>query len=140
LRLVEVVFRTQLNVNQLDDLYATTRDSVDNIAVISRCDTDVLKAFIVKSWSPVVLMHLGGRQPWALVGYDDARQEILLENPISRIVRPLQYKEFERAWSTGSGDKCVLITPGKLTQARVHAVLAEYLPPQRAMRVTVRSR
>lgn len=140
LRLLEVVFRTQLNVNRLDDLYATTRGTVSSLSVVSNCDLGVLKAFVAKSWAPVVLLHSSGRRLWAVTGYDDAKQEILVENAVSRIVRPLTYSEFQKDWATSSGSKCVLITPGKLNRARVHSVLTEYLPPQRVAQVQVRSR
>jgi len=139
-RLSENIFRTQLNVSRLDDLYATTRDTVSNIAIISNCDLDVLKAFVANGWSPLVFVAFGKQQLWAISSYDDTSQEVHLENPISRIVRPLQYKEFERAWATGSGSKCALVTPGRLTEARVHTALAAYLPPQQATKVQVRSR
>lgn len=138
LSLLEVVFRTQLNVNRLDDLYATTRGKVDNISVVSNCNLDVLKGFVTTGWAPVVFLHAAGRRLWAVVGYDE--REIQVENPISRAIRTMTQSDFEKQWTTGSGQKCVLITPGQLSGNRVHFVLGKYLPPNQVTEVKVRSR
>ena len=142
LRLLEVIFKTQLNVNRLDDLYATTRREISNLSVVSNCNLDVLKGFVATSWAPVVLLvsPTGGRHLWAVIGYDDATKQILLGNPVTRVTRSLVYADFEKEWQTGSARKCVLVTPGKLSEERVHSTLGKYLPPAQVAQVGVRSR
>ena len=141
LSLLEVIFRTQLNINRIDDLYATTRGKVGNMAIISSGELNVLKAFIAQRWAPVVLLQYGNkRHLWAVMGYDNPAQQIQLGNPINSGVRIMPYADFEKEWAAGSAQKCALVTPIRLSEARVHEILAKYLPTAQASQVKVRSR
>ncbi len=126
----------------LDDFYATTRGTVQHVAVISNCSLDILKAFVAKGWPPIVMVQLQGRSPeiLSLPDYNDPLSEISLQNPNSSTKRRLSYTDFEAAWSKASRNKCVLITPQRLSDIDVQKVLGKYLPTEAFQGVSVRSR
>ena len=141
LTLLQVIFRTQLNVNKIDTLYATTRETVQHICIVSNGELDVLKAFVAQRWSPLVLLRYGNKlHLWSMMGYDNAAQQFQLGNPVTGAIRLRTYEEFEREWVRGSAKKCGLVTPLRLTQPRVHSVLGKYLPTSQISQVTVRGR
>ena len=148
--LLTMFFKNEPDVNRLEDLYASTRGKIQNMSIVSNCDLDILKAFVATGWAPIIRSRRGsGRgQLSAIMRYDDADQQIQIGNPIdarakgarSRAGRKLGYAEFEKEWTTGSGNKCVLITPKRLHDVVIHAALEKYLPEDRVDRVQVRSR
>ncbi len=142
-------FRMDHDVRRLEDLYATTRGKVQNLSVVSNCNLGVLKAFVATGWTPIILSKRTGKAHLlAVMKYDDADQKIQIGNPLgarrkgseSRRGRTLTYPEFEKEWVTGSGNKCVLITPRRLHDVEIHAALKKYLPEGQVARVQVRSR
>lgn len=141
--LLKTFFRAELNVTRLDDLYATTRGKVDNISIVSNCNLEVLKAFVVTGWAPVILLRRSGKGHLTVVmGYNDVAQQIQIGNPLGaeRGERRLTYSDFEKEWATGSGQKCVLITPQKLNESAIHTALKKHLPEDQVARIQVRSR
>ncbi len=126
----------------LDDFYATTRGTVQHVAVISNCSLDILKAFVAQGWPPIVMVQLQGRSPEivSLPDYNDPLGEISLQNPNSSTKRRLRYTDFEAAWRKASRNKCVLITPQRLSDIDVQKVLGKYLPTEAFQGVSVRSR
>ena len=145
--LLKTVFRNQPASTRIDDFFARAKGQVDNLSLISNCDLDILKAFVAAGWAPVVLLH-GERQPWVLVGYDDADEEIRLTNianapsqtidPKRLSKREVPYSDFDRAWSSG---KCMLVEPGlAFTDVKVRSILSKYLTATHASQVMVRSR
>lgn len=147
--ILKTFFRIDHDVRRLEDLYATTRGKVQNLSVVSNCNLKVLKAFVATGWTPVILSgRSNSRHLSAIMGYDDADQKIQIGNPLDarrkgaepRGGRTLTYPEFEKEWVTGSGNKCVLITPRRLHDVEIHAALKKYLPEGQVARVQVRSR
>ena len=147
--LLKALFRNEPNVTRLEDLYGKTRGQVQNLSVVSNCNLEVLKAFVATGWAPIILSRRSGKGYLTTVmQYDDADGQIQIGNPLAaqrrglstRAGRMLTYSEFEKEWTTGSGRKCVLITPRKLHDADVHAALKKYLPEEQVARVQVRSR
>lgn len=147
--LLKMLFRDVPRFNRLEDLYGTTRGQVQNLSVVSNCNLDVLKAFVATDWAPIILSRRSGKGHLTTVmGYDDGDQQIQVGNPLdarkkglhTRAGRTLTYSEFEKEWTTGSGRKCVLITPKKLNEASIHAALEKYLPEEQVTRIQVRSR
>ena len=147
--LLKVLFRIDHNIKQLEDLYATTRGKIQNLTVVSNCNLDVLKAFVATGWTPVIRSRRSGKgYLTAVMQYDDADQQIQIGNPLgaqrkglrSRAGRTLSYSEFKKEWATGSGNKCVLVTPKKLSDVEIHAALKKYLPEEQVDRIQVRSR
>ena len=126
----------------LDDFYATTRGRVQNLAIISNCSLDVLKAFIAKGWPPIVMIQFQGRSPEIVIlsDYNDQLSEMSLQNPASLNKRRLSYTDFEASWSKSSRNKCVLITPQQLSDIDVQNVLGRYLPTEAFQGIGVRSR
>ena len=126
----------------LDDLYATTRGTVQHVAIISGGSLNVLKAFIANGWAPIVMIRLQGRQReiLPLSQYSDHSSEVFLQNPNNLSERRLSYKDFEASWTLDSRNKCVLITPQQLTEMNVQRVLAKYLPAEAFQQISVRSR
>ena len=103
---------------------------------------DVLKAFLAKGWAPVVVLQMQGRNPEIVVlsDYNDSLNEISLQNPTSLTKRRLSYKDFEAAWHQNSQNKCVLITPQKLSNIDIQNVLGRYLRPEAYQEISIRSR
>ncbi len=126
----------------LDDFFARTRGTVQHAAVVSGGSFDVLKAFVAKGWAPIVMIQFQGRTPEILPisDYNDQLNEVYLQNPTNLSKRRLTYKEFETAWSKNSRNKCVLITPQKLTERNLQNVLGRYLPAEAFQQVNMRSR
>ena len=141
LPLLKLIFRTPLNTNQIDDLYATTKREIRHLNLVSNCDLYVLKGFVAAGWAPVVLLRWNKQRLWTVVGYDDAAEHIRLANPVTRDSRRISYSDFRKAWTLSAG-KCLLFdsTPGELTEAKVQSVLRIYLPTPHVSQVKVRSR
>ena len=126
----------------LDDFYATTRGTVQHVAIISNCSLEVLKAFVAKGWPPIVMVQMQGRSPeiLSLTDYNNQLGEVSLQNPSSSAKRRLSYTDFEASWSKTSRNKCVLITPQQLSDIDVQNVLGRYLPADAFQGISVRSR
>jgi hypothetical protein len=126
----------------LDDFHTTTRRTVRHSAVIANCSFDVLKAFIAKGWAPIVMVGFQGRtlEILPLSEYNDQSSMVSLQDPTNLSRRRLAYKEFEESWAKNSRNKCILITPQKLTEIDVQKVLEEYLPPEAFQEISMRSR
>lgn len=128
--------------NALDDFQTTTRRTVRHSAVIANCSFDVLKGFIAKGWAPIVMVEFQGRTPEILPmsEYNDQSSMVSLQDPTNLTKRRLAYKDFEESWKKNSRNKCVLITPQKLTETDVQKALGEYLPPGAFQEISMRSR
>lgn len=141
---VRNVFKESPRISQggLDDFYATTRSTTQHIAIVSNISFDVLKAFIAEGWVPIVMVPLQGRSPeiLPLSAYNDLISEVFLQNPVDFGERRVSYKDFEIYWAASSRNKCVLITPQRLTEASVREVLGKYLSAEAFQRIHVRSR
>ena len=126
----------------LDDFHATTRQQVQHSAVIANCSFDILKAFIAKGWAPIVMVEFQERTPeiLPLSQYNNQSGEVYLENPSNLNKRRLTYKDFEASWSRISRNKCILITPRKLSELDVRKALGAYLPEAAFQEISVRSR
>lgn len=141
---VRNVFRQPADVSKggLDDFYASTRAKVQHIAVISNSSFDILKAFVAEGWAPIVMIQLQGRRPEILPvsAYNDQLSQVFLQNPVNMGERRVNYENFQMYWAASSRNKCVLITPQQLTEARVREMLGKYLPTEAFQRISVRSR
>ena len=126
----------------LDDFHATTRQQVQHSAVVANCSLDILKAFIAKGWAPIVMVEFQERTPEILPmsQYNDQSGEVYLENPSNLNKRRLTYKDFEASWSRISRNKCILITPRKLSELDIRKALGDYLPEAAFQEISVRSR
>ncbi|MDE0315231.1 MAG: hypothetical protein OXM61_10040 [Candidatus Poribacteria bacterium] len=128
--------------NALDDFQTTTRRTVRHSAVIANCSFDVLKAFIANEWTPIVMIEFQGGSPeiLPLSEYNDQSSMVSLQDPTNLTKRRLAYKDFEESWKKNSRNKCVLITPQKLTETDVQKVLSEFLPTEAFQEISMRSR
>ncbi len=126
----------------LNDFHASSRRRIQHSAVISNCSFDILKAFIAKGWAPIVMVEFQGRTPEILPisQYNNQLKEVYLENPSNLNKRRLTYKDFEASWSRISRNKCILITPRKLSELDVQKALGEYLPEAAFQEISVQSR
>ena len=88
------------------------------------------------------MIQFQGRTPEILPvsDYNDQLSEVSLQNPTNLSKRRLTYKEFEAAWRKNSQNKCVLITPQKLTETDIQKVLGRYLSAEAFQQVNIRSR
>ena len=131
----------QISRGGLDDFYVTTRGKVQHAAIISNCSFDVLKAFVAKGWTPIVMVQWQGRKPeiLPLSRYDDQSGEVSFQNFANFGERRVSYKDFQRDW-TISRNKCILITPQQLTETNIRKVLGRYLPIGSFQGIRVKSR
>lgn len=142
---VKDAFKQPPNVNSkggLDDFYVATQKSVKHSAIITNCSFDVLKAFVAKGWTPIVMVKFQTQTPKILPmsDYNDNLSQVSLQNPVNLSKRRLSYKDFETYWSKGSQNKCVLITQQQLTEGDIRNVLGEYLSAEVFEQISVRSR
>ena len=126
----------------LDDFYAKTRATVQNAAIISGGSLDILKAFVAKGWAPIVMVKFPSRNPeiLPLSHYNDQSSEVYLQNPTNLAERRLSYADFEQYWAAGSRNKCLLITPRRLTEVDIQNALGKYLPAEAFQQIQLRSR
>ena len=119
-------------------LNATTVSKAYSLTFISNCDLDVLKGFIAKGWAPVVSLRGTGSNSrlWAMVGYD-AIGQVHLENPTNNQRKTSREEDFTTQWELASDNRCALITPGRLDQAKVRMALDRYLPQSKVAQVKV---
>ena len=139
------VFKERVRVSSrggLDDFHAMTRRQAQHSAVVANCSFDILKAFIAKGWAPIVMVEFQGRTPEILPmsQYNNQSGEVYLENPSNLNKRRLTYKDFEASWSRISRNKCILITPRKLSELDVRKALGNYLPEAAFQEISVQSR
>ena len=126
----------------IDDFYATTQKTTMHSAVINNCSLDILKAFLAKGWTPIVMIKLQTQtnEIISVSDYNDHLSQVSLQNPVNLSKRRFSYKDFETYWSKGSKNKCVLITPQQLTERDIRNVLAKYLSKDAFEQISVRSR
>ena len=107
-----------------------------NVAVITHCDVEVLKAFIDAGWWSLVLLE---SNPWLVVGYDDSGH-IILEDPRSggNTNRKTE-SDFERLWLLPSRTQCVLIQLEQLDKYTVKRKLRGHLSPEKINKIHVRT-
>ncbi len=129
---------TSQQPQNLNALNATTVSKTHSLTIVSNCDLDVLKGFIVKGWAPVVSLRHTGNKPqlWAMVGYD-AMGQIHVENPINNRRRTWAEEDFMTQWTLASENRCALITPGSLDQAKVQQAISRHLPESKVAQVRV---
>ena len=137
LRPLVETFKSQRPQN-INALNATTVNRAYSLTFISNCDLDVLKGFIAKGWAPVVSLRRTGSNSrlWAMVGYD-ATGQVRLENPINNQRKTSREEDFMTQWELASDNRCALITPGRLDQAKVDMELNRYLPQSKVAQVKV---
>ena len=140
---VRNVFKEPPSISRggLDDFYVTTRGKAQHAAIVSNCSFDVLKAFVAKGWTPIVMVQWQGRKPEILPmsRYDDLSGEVSFQNFTNFGERRVSYKDFERGWMI-SRNKCILITPQQLSETNVRKVLSRYLPMGSFQGIRVKSR
>lgn len=136
LRPLVETFKSQQPQN-FNALNATTVGRAYSLTIVTNCDLDVLKGFIVKGWVPIVSLRSSSRsQLWAVVGYGTAG-EVVLENPINNRRQTWTESKFITQWELASASRCALITPGRLDQAKVQMALDRYLPQSKVAQVRV---
>ncbi|MYB64109.1 hypothetical protein F4X73_05420 [Candidatus Poribacteria bacterium] len=130
------------SIGGIDDFYATTQKTVRHSAIITNCSSDILKAFLAKGWTPIVMIKLQTQTAEIIPvsDYNDNSNQISLQNPVNLSKRRFNYKDFETYWSKGSKNKCVLITPQQLTERDIRNALAKYLSKDAFEQISVRSR
>ncbi len=126
----------------IDDFYATIQKTTKHSAVINNCSFDILKAFLAKGWTPIVMIKLQTQtnEIISVSDYNDHLSQVSLQNPVNLSKRRFSYKDFETYWSKGSKNKCVIITPQQLTERDIRNALTKYLSKDTFEQISVRSR
>ena len=106
-----------------------------NVAVITHCDIEVLKAFIDAGWWSLVLLE---SHPWLVVGYDDSGY-IILEDPRGPNTSRKTKSDFERLWLLPSRSQCILIQLEQLDKYTVKRKLRGHLSPEKISKIHIRT-
>ena len=107
-----------------------------NVAVITHCDVEVLKAFIDAGWWSLVLLE---SHPWLVVGYDDSGHIILEDPRYGGKTNRKTESDFERLWLLPSRTQCVLIQLEQLDKYTVKRKLRDHLSPEKINKIHVRT-
>ena len=106
-----------------------------NVAVITHCDIEVLKAFIDAGWWSLVLLE---SNPWLVVGYDDSGH-IILEDPRGPHTNRRTESDFERLWLLPSRSQCILIQLEQLDKHTVKRKLQGHLSSEKISKIHIRT-
>ena len=106
-----------------------------NVAVITHCDIEVLKAFIDVGWWSLVLLE---STPWLVVGYDESGY-IILEDPRGAHTNRKTESIFERLWQLPSRTQCMLIQLEHLDKYTVKRKLRGRLSPDKINKIHIRT-
>ncbi|MCG9127979.1 hypothetical protein JT359_10310 [Candidatus Poribacteria bacterium] len=126
----------------LEDFHVKSSRNANHSAIVSNCNLDILKAFIVQGWAPIVKHEFHGRTSEILpiAEYSDHTQQISLQNVNKNLLRRVSYNEFETSFNRSSRNQCVLISRSQLSEAIIRKVLSKYLPSETYKQISVRSR
>ena len=107
-----------------------------NVAVITHCDIEVLKAFVDVGWWSLVLLE---SNPWLVVGYDGSGN-IILEDPRGgRHTNRKTESDFERLWLLPSRTQCMLIQLEHLDKYTVKRKLRGHLSTDKINKIHIRT-
>ena len=106
-----------------------------NVAVITHCDIEVLKAFIDVGWWSLVLLE---STPWLVVGYDESGY-IILEDPRRPNTNRKTESDFERLWQLPSRTQCMLIQLEHLDKYTVKRKLRGRLSTDKINKIHIRT-
>ena len=106
-----------------------------NVAVITHCDIEVLKAFIDVGWWSLVLLE---STPWLVVGYDESGY-IILEDPRGAHTNRKTESIFERLWQLPSRTQCMLIQLEHLDKYTVKRKLRGRLSTDKINKIHIRT-
>jgi hypothetical protein len=71
----------------IPELRALARETHVSPVSISRCNVRVLKVLVATDWTPIAVLRspVGpGRTCWAVIGYNESDEELILTDPINR--------------------------------------------------------
>ena len=107
-----------------------------NVAVITHCDIEVLKAFVDVGWWSLVLLE---SNPWLVVGYDGSGN-IILEDPRGgRHTNRKTESDFERLWLLPPRTQCMLIQLEHLDKYTVKRKLRGHLSTDKINKIHIRT-
>jgi hypothetical protein len=106
-----------------------------NVAVVTHCDIEVLKAFVDVGWWSLVLLE---SNPWLVVGYDESGY-IILEEPRGHPTSRKTESDFERLWQLPSRTQCMLIQLEHLDKYTVKRKLRGHLSTDKINKIHVRT-
>ena len=107
-----------------------------NVAVITHCDIEVLKAFIDAGWWSLVLLE---SNPWLVVGYDESGHIILEDPRYGGNTNRKTESDFERLWLLPSRSQCALIQLEQLDKHTVRRKLRGHLSPDKIDKIHIRT-
>ena len=126
----------------IPELRALARETHVSPVSISKCDVKVLKALIATNWTPIVVLRspVGPKRTcWAVIGYDDLGEELILLDPINegRKTR-MKYPKVFNLWADPQ-KTCLLVFSRYVGQERVKRALKECFSEQRVESMTIRT-
>lgn len=124
------------------ELRTLARETHVSPVAISRCDVKTLKALVATNWTPIVVLRspVGSKRTcWAVIGYDDLGEELILLDPINegRTTR-MKYPKVLNLWADPQ-KTCLLIFSRYVGQERVKKALKEYFSEQRVESMPIRT-
>lgn len=96
--------------------------------LMSGLNLDILKAFLLNRWPPIVSYKSGRNTGHAvvMVGYDDVKKRLLIHDPNFVKVRQFPYYQFLPVWKQ-TGNLCLLVVPKGLTRQDIMGSVRKYV-------------
>jgi len=114
-----------------------------NSAVVSKCDQDVIKAFVAANWVPAIVVDspVGPKHIRFVIGYDDSSKKMILNDPVdvgeSKQI-DMDYSEFAKLWSDPQ-KTCLIISAQRVNEVNIKEVLGKYLPKDKIDTLVIRA-
>jgi len=110
--------------------------------VLSKCDFDVIKAFVAAGWTPAVLLRTpsNSMQMRTVIGYNDSSEELVVMDPKdleeSRQFK-IGYAALLKTWD--DPDKtCLLVFPTFVSEQTIKNALLKFLPNEKVDSVVIK--
>jgi len=96
--------------------------------IMAGLNIDILKALLVNGWPPIVGYKARRDVGHAVVvvGYDDVRKRLMVNDPNFVRVSRIPYRDFVPAWEQFGGS-CLLIVPKGVKQSDILAAIRRYV-------------
>ena len=126
----------------IPELRVLARETHVSPVAVSRCNVRVLKAFVATDWTPLVVLKspVGpGRTCWAVIGYQESDEELILTDPINRgRTTRMKYPKVLKQWADPQ-KTCLLIFSRYVGEERIKRTLKEYFSEQRVEEIPIRT-
>jgi hypothetical protein len=119
-------------------------------AMLTRCDFDIIKAFVAYGWAPAVILRspTGLEHLRTVIGYNDPPEELTLVDPMETIGPPepgalkqmkLSYTDFTKMWNDQQ-KSCLLLFSQYTDESLIKNALWQFLPKDKTNSIVIRTK